>query len=111
MATREVSDGTRTIERWTNEGTAGYYSGNPLSKQRDLTAQEAADLAAMDTANTQAVNGDTLRTQALSALDTNRTYIARQSPTAAQQTAQIKAMAQQLNGVIRLLLGQLDGTN
>ena len=27
MASREVASNNRTVERWTNEGTAGYYSG------------------------------------------------------------------------------------
>lgn len=56
-------------------------------------------------------NGDTLRSQALAALTTNRTYVARTSPTAAQTTAQVQALSQQNNGLIRLLLGLLDGTN
>lgn len=57
------------------------------------------------------VNDETLRQQALTALAANRTYIGRASPTAAQQTAQIKALTQQNNGLIRLLLGLLDGTD
>lgn len=60
MATRDVSDGTRTVERWTNVGTAGYYAGNPLTKQRNLTATESAELAAIDTALTGATNATTI---------------------------------------------------
>lgn len=56
-------------------------------------------------------NETTLRERALAALDTNRAYIARTSPTAAQTAAQVKALSQQNNSLIRLLLGRLDGTD
>lgn len=54
---------------------------------------------------------DTIKAAAVDALAANRTYIARTSPTAAQTTAQVKALSQQNNGLIRLLLGLLDGTD
>lgn len=112
MATREVSDGTRTIERWTNEGAQpGYYSGTPLVLQRALSAAEAALLAAHDTAAASSSNETTIRAQALAALTTNRTYTALASPSTAQNTAQIKALSQQHNAIIRMLLGLFDGTN
>ena len=111
MATREVSNGTRTIERWTNEGAPGYYGGNPLTKQRDLTAAEASELAAMDTANAQGTNRTTIEQQAANALAGNRTFLALASPTNAQNAAQVKALTQQNNRIIRLLLNQLDGTD
>src|SRR5690242_1024063 len=110
MATREVSNGTRTVERWTNEGTAGYYTGNPLTKQRDLTTQEAADLAAMDTGNTQTANRVSLESKAASAVASNITYINLASPTTAQTTAQVKALSRQVNALIKLVLNQLDDT-
>ena len=56
-------------------------------------------------------NEETIRQQAAAALDGNRTYSARTSPTAAQTAAQVKALSQQNNRVIRLLLGLLDGTD
>jgi len=59
----------------------------------------------------EAVVLDTLRSAALNAFAGNRTYTGLASPTAAQTTSQVKALSQQMNGVIRLLLGQLDGTN
>jgi hypothetical protein len=52
-----------------------------------------------------------LREQALAAHAANRTFVALNSPTNAQNAAQIKALTRQMNGVIRLLLGQLDGTD
>lgn len=56
-------------------------------------------------------NRDAIEQQARQALATNRTYIALASPTAAQTAAEVKALARQNNGLIRLLLGLLDGTD
>ncbi|MDX6218756.1 MAG: hypothetical protein QOJ48_437 [Frankiales bacterium] len=52
----------------------------------------------------------TLQQQAVNALTANRTYVA-STPTAAQTTAQVKALSRQVNGLIRMLLQQLDGTD
>lgn len=60
---------------------------------------------------TQGANQATLEDLARQALVTNRTYVAIASPTAAQTTVQVKALSRQMNGLIRLLLGQLDGTD
>lgn len=59
---------------------------------------------------TQPANAGAIRDAARNALAANRSFIA-STPTAAQTTAQVKALSRQLNGVIRLLLGQLDGTD
>lgn len=72
--------------------------------QRPMTAPELANV----TANT---NRTTIQTQAATALANNRTYLALASPTNAQTLAQVKALTRQNNGLIRLLLNQLDGTN
>ncbi len=58
-----------------------------------------------------AANRATIQQQATTALDNNRTYLAIGSPSAAQVAAQVRALTQQNNGVIRLVLGKLDGTN
>lgn len=71
---------------------------------RPKTAQEQAN----DTAN---ANRTTIQTQAINALATNRTFLAIASPTNAQNAAQVKALTRQNNGIIRLLLNQLDGTD
>ncbi len=56
-------------------------------------------------------NEQAIRDAALQALATNRTYVDLATPTAAQTTAEVKALARQNNGLIRLLLGLLDGTD
>lgn len=112
MATHETYKNGAVVERWTNEGVLpGYYSGNPLIKQRDLTAEEAQRLADADAANAAANNGRTIREQAQAALDNNRTFLALTNPTNAQNAAQVKALTRQVNGIIRLVLGKLDGTD
>lgn len=57
------------------------------------------------------VNERTIRSQANTALVNNRTYIAIASPSAAQTTAQVKDLSRQVNGLIRLVLNKLDGTD
>lgn len=56
-------------------------------------------------------NTTTLRDQAVTAMALNRAYIALVSPTAAETTAHVKRLARQNNALIRLVLGQLDGTD
>lgn len=72
----------------------------------DVLASYPAEADAAET-----VNQRTIRTAAANALATNRTYIGTASPTAAVTTAQVKALSRQMNGLIRLTLGQLDGTD
>lgn len=53
---------------------------------------------------------DSLNTKARAALTANATYQAIGAPSVAQNTAQIQSLTKQCNGIIRLLLGQLDST-
>jgi hypothetical protein len=98
-----------------NDGAAGTYTKRDATgaqiAQRALTADEAAALAAEDARNAADTNGATLRQQAAAALTANRAYVALASPSAAQTTAQVKALSQQNNKIMRLVLGQLDGTD
>ena len=57
------------------------------------------------------VNRDTIQDQATQALTANRTFLAIATPTAAQNAAQAKALTRQMNGVLRLVLGKVDGTD
>jgi uncharacterized protein YjdB len=59
----------------------------------------------------ESANRDALFTAAANALATNRSFIANASPTNVQVVAQLKAMARQMNAIIRITLNQLDGTD
>lgn len=86
-----ADDGTLTAQQITN-AIAG------------LVAQQAAD------ATTQA-NQATIQAKALAALAANATYLAIATPTQAQAVAQVGALTQQLDAVIRLILGQFSSTS
>lgn len=83
----------------------------------DLAVEFASDLTPTEVAAVQLrmesrnANEETLRGQALQALQGNRDFINLPAPTNAQTLAQVKALTRQSNGVIRMLLGELDGTN
>jgi hypothetical protein len=55
-------------------------------------------------------NEQTLRDQAEQALAVNRAFVA-STPNQAQTLAHVKALSRQSNGIIRLLLDRLDGTD
>lgn len=60
---------------------------------------------------TATANRETLERQGLTALDTNRAFIALAAPTNAQTLAQVKALTRQNIAIIRLLLNRLDATD
>lgn len=98
---RPADTATDTFDR-----SVQLVNGTPtvVWTERPMTAPELANVAA----NT---NRTTIQTQAATALDTNRTFLAIASPTNAQTLAQVKALTRQNQGIIRLLLNQLDRTN
>ena len=59
----------------------------------------------------EVANERTLRSQAATALQNNRDFIAITSPSNAQVVAQVKALSRQVNALIRLELKELGGTN
>jgi hypothetical protein len=67
------------------------------------------ELSSWDTAAEKA-NSATVANRAQLALANNQTFLALAAPTAAQTLAQVQALTRQTNGVIRLLLAQLDAT-
>ena len=72
-------------------------------------AQFATDLAAQ--MPPEESNRRTILSQAAQAMSDNRTYLAIGSPTNAQNLAQIRALTRQINGLIRLQLQDLGGTD
>lgn len=86
----------------THGRTVKVVDGRPVVVwvSRPWTAGELADL-----------NAATIRTQLDAAIAANRDFLAVGSPTAAQTVTQTRAMARQLNGLLRLTLGALDGTD
>lgn len=59
----------------------------------------------------RAAVGDDLRTAAVAAIDGNREFLALATPTTALAVAQTRALTRQVNGLIRLVLRRLDGTD
>lgn len=89
--------------RWADDGLVEVEFAADLTPAEVIAAQQCI----------QSRNADelTLRMQALTALQSNRDFLAIVSPTNAQTLAQVKALSRQMNGAVRMLLGQLDGTN
>lgn len=56
-------------------------------------------------------NNASIRAQAAAALEANRTFLALGAPTNAQTLAQVRALTRQNQGLIRIALGALDGTD
>lgn len=67
----------------------------------DIDSQELKNITAES-------NRVALEAKALIAIETNKAFYSRASSTTAQVLAEVKALARQNNGIIRLLLKQLD---
>ena len=74
----------------------------------EVTRAEARALLAATPEGTAAVNEKTLLDKIGTALTNNATYLAIASPSAAQNTAQVKALTRQVNALMRLAGRQLD---
>jgi hypothetical protein len=85
--------------RWDTAGT--------LLETRPLTADESALVTTQDATETAQANTDTIRSRASTALTVNAAFLALASPTASQVAAQVKALTRECNGLLHLLLGQL----
>lgn len=93
--------------------STGEQSTAPLTAAETAERQQmaTADAAFQQQVVTARTNRSAIEDAARVALTTNRTYIGKASPSAAETTAEVKALARQNNGIIRLLLGLLDGTD
>jgi hypothetical protein len=78
---------------------------------RPFTSAENTRADAVAAAAAAGANRVTIESQVAAAITANKAYVALASPTNAQTTAQVKALSRQLNGVMRLLTGQLDATD
>lgn len=56
---------------------------------------------------TDAATAATLKAQAAAALASNATYLARTAPTTAQAVTQVRALTQQMNAIIRIVIRSL----
>lgn len=92
-------------------GYTAYDAQGNITTQRALTTAEANYLAAQDATATQNANLATLQAAGIKAISDNQTYLAIASPTNAQVIAQVRALTQQLDGVMRQILSQLNGTS
>jgi hypothetical protein len=88
-----------------------YGPGGALIGTRPYTAFENVRADALAASVLAASNKATIETQARNALTGNRTYLAVASPTNAQVAAQVRALTQQMNGVIRHVVQDFTGTN
>lgn len=91
--------------RFSDDGTVRVVASADVT-QAALQAAVDAHVAIDEDGNRR-----TIEQQAETALDTNRTFLDRSSPTNAQIAAQVKALTRQNSGLIRLVLNRLDGTD
>jgi hypothetical protein len=88
-------------------GVVRYFDANGVQ----ITAAQARAAVASEPAAVVEINRRALVAKAQAALASNATYLARSAPTTAQNTAQIKALTQQTNALIRLVVKALDSTS
>lgn len=87
------------------------FAGGVVSEVWEGSPRSAEGIAAWDADVAAEANRTTIETQARQAFISNRQYINRANPTAAQTTAQVKALSQQMNAVMRLVFNDLTGTD
>lgn len=97
--TEWFDDDTRTHHDFFNETT------RPYTDEENAAADERAAAAVA------ASNEQTLRDRAAAALATNKAFLDLAAPTNAQTLAQVKALTRQNNGLIRLVIRDLGGTD
>ena len=61
--------------------------------------------------NVEGENEQTIRSRIGAALTANAAYVAKATPTAAETTAEVKALTRQVSGLLRLVDGRLDSAD
>lgn len=97
----------KTWDSDTGSYTEYGSDGVTVIARRSLTPEETAVLAVEASEATRTDNQATIMRQAQGALTANATYLAAGQPTNAQVVAQVRALTQQNNRIIRLLLSQI----
>lgn len=85
------------------DGTIQYYDSN----DNEISVNEVRSQLGFDEEVKAEANKETLKIRALASLVSNKTYTDRVNPTAAQNTAQIRALTRQVNGLLRVFAKQL----
>lgn len=97
--TFEVDVDANLVRRWDDSGS--------LVEQRVLTLDETADASSRQQDLDRSANQRAIISAAKTALATNTAFVGLASPSSAQVTAEVRALARQNNRIIRLLLSQL----
>lgn len=98
-------------ERWDDASqTYTDFRVDPPAS-RPYGALEIADAERRAVEDAAPTNRSAIESAAKSAHVSNKTFLALDSPTNAQLAAQVKALTRQNNGLIRLVLKRLDGTD
>ena len=95
---------------WHDDETRTFYDFLN-EEERPYTAEENAAADAAEAARAVGANREVLTERARSALVSNREFLAVASPTNAQTLAQVRALTRQMNSALRLILGDLSGTD
>lgn len=108
---------TGTVERTTDDGLVSAIPPDPANRDyAEFLAWQDEQDAPLEPEPEPAPDpsiqvSEDLRAQAQAALQANRDFLAVGAPTNAQTVAQVKALTRQMNRVIRLVIGDLSGTD
>ncbi len=95
---------------WFDDATRTHHDFlNATTRPYTVEENTAADQRAAD--DLVARNEQALLEQAAAGLVANKTFLALPAPTNAQTLAQVKALTRQMNGLIRLAVHDLSGTD
>lgn len=97
-----ADDATSTVTTWNDAGTQ--------TGSRAYTGAETAQMTAEIAQRTAGTNKTTIEQRANAVQTANATYLAIPTPSNAQVAAQVRRNTMAINGLIKILLNQLDDT-